>query len=288
MRTTQEEADTLIVQQVASVQATKALVVADDTDIFVLLLHFCFYGGITSRVLMVSPISERTTIDINATVEKHRLIIPNLLAAHGLTGCDTVAPWYGIGKGVALKVLRGDAHPLGCLGNHRAALDDYLSQATSFMLACYGYLQCDTLTEARQRAWQLKVGRSLASHPKLVSLPPTSEAFAPNVARAHLQVAIWRHALDAEPPEMAPTDHGWERGTMNSLAPVTVPEGVLLAPVELLKLIKCTCESGLPCKSSRCSCSSSSMACTVFCSCQGGNDCYNAFTMQQLEDSDDE
>ena len=39
MRTTQEEADTIIVQQVADVQADRVLVVADDTDIFVLLLH---------------------------------------------------------------------------------------------------------------------------------------------------------------------------------------------------------------------------------------------------------
>ncbi len=31
--------------------------------------------------------------------------MPDLLAAHGLTGCDTVAQCYGIGKGVALKVL---------------------------------------------------------------------------------------------------------------------------------------------------------------------------------------
>ena len=57
MKTMQEEADTMIVQQVADVKPTKALIVADDTDIFV-LLHFCCKEDIpaSTSVLMVSPI----------------------------------------------------------------------------------------------------------------------------------------------------------------------------------------------------------------------------------------
>ena len=93
MKTTQEETDTMIIQQVAEVKAKKVLVVADDTDIFVLLLHLCCQGDISAStsVLMVSPICGRAVIDINATVDLHRDIISYLLAAHGLTGCDTVA-----------------------------------------------------------------------------------------------------------------------------------------------------------------------------------------------------
>ena len=45
-------------------------------------------------------------IDINASVDKNRTIMDDLLAAHGLTGCDTVAMYHGIGKGVTLKVLK--------------------------------------------------------------------------------------------------------------------------------------------------------------------------------------
>lgn len=290
MRITHEEADTLIVQQVASVQSQKALVVADDTDIFVLLLHFCYHGDINSQVMMVSPIQDRTLIDITATVNKHKMIMPELLAVHGLSGCDTVAPCYGIGKGVALKVLRSKAHSLGTLGDGNAALKDVVSEATKFMLACYGQSQSQTMTEARQRMWRSKVGRSMAGAPKLATLPPTDEAFAGNVARAHLQVAIWRHALDAEPPSMEPTAYGWERDATNSLVPTTVPEGVLLAPVELLKLIKCSCESSMPCKTNRCGCSNSNMACTVFCSCQGSEECFNAITRQlnQTDNTDDD
>ena len=41
MKIIEEEADTMIVQQVADVRPTKALIVVDDTDVFVLFLHFC-------------------------------------------------------------------------------------------------------------------------------------------------------------------------------------------------------------------------------------------------------
>ena len=80
MKTMHEEADTMIVQQVADVKPKKALVVADDTDVFVLLLHFCCKEDIPAStfVLMVSPIHGRSMIDINATVNQLRDIIPNL------------------------------------------------------------------------------------------------------------------------------------------------------------------------------------------------------------------
>ena len=44
MPITYEEADTMIIQQVDSVGAANVLVVAHDTDVFVLLCHFVFNG----------------------------------------------------------------------------------------------------------------------------------------------------------------------------------------------------------------------------------------------------
>ena len=93
--------------------------VADDTDIFIILLHFCCQGDISAStsVLMVSPIRSRAVIDINATVDLHRDIIPYLLAAHGLTGCDTVATYFGIGKAAALRVLTSGVHAITHVGD---------------------------------------------------------------------------------------------------------------------------------------------------------------------------
>ena len=50
--------------------------------------------------------------------------MPDLMAIDGLSGCDTVAPYYGIGKGGALKVLRGHQHSLSCLSLPASHLDD--------------------------------------------------------------------------------------------------------------------------------------------------------------------
>ena len=151
MTITHEEADTLIIQQLASVGAANVLVVADDTDVFVLLCHFVFNGDITGHVMMVSPIRGRTVTDINESVGKNRAIMGDLLAAHGLTGCDTVAAYHGIGKGVALKVLRSETLSLSKFGDMTLSVEEALEQSISFMLSCYGHPECSSLTDARQK-----------------------------------------------------------------------------------------------------------------------------------------
>ena len=84
------------------------VVIADDTNVFVLLLHFKHAGLLGDGPIYVeSPLHQHGVIDIDATVEKNRSIIPGLLAAHAFSRCDTVASYYGISKGKVLKVLRG-------------------------------------------------------------------------------------------------------------------------------------------------------------------------------------
>jgi len=52
---------------------------------------------------MESPIKDRVVVDIDETVEKHQNIIPEILAAQVLPGCDTVACCFGIGKTLSSK-----------------------------------------------------------------------------------------------------------------------------------------------------------------------------------------
>ena len=219
-----EEADTMIIQQVACVGAANVLVVADDTDVFVLLCHSVFNGDITGHVMMVSPITGRTVIDINESVDKNRAIMGNMLAehdltgaAHDLTGCDTVATYHGIGKGVALKVLRSETLSLSKVSDMTLFVEEALEQSTSFMLSCYGHPECSSLTDTRQKMWSRKMSRSIGAASMLQSLPPTNGAFTENVARAHLQVAIWKQALELNPPNVHPLTHGWTRQTVPHL-----------------------------------------------------------------------
>ena len=77
-------------------------VMADDTDVYILLLHYYSQKELNIPMFMESSVHGRQTTDIRAT-EEHANISPNLLAALGLTGWDTVTPCYGIGK---MKILK--------------------------------------------------------------------------------------------------------------------------------------------------------------------------------------
>ena len=118
--TSHEKTDIIIIQQtfVAVEQGAECLsVMADDTDVYILLLHYYNQKELNIPMFMEFPVHGRQTIDIKPTVKDHANILPNLLAAHGLSGCDTVAPCYGIGKMKILKTLKQGNHSLSCLGD---------------------------------------------------------------------------------------------------------------------------------------------------------------------------
>ena len=137
------------------------------------------------------------------------------------------------------------------------------------------------MSDARVRVWTKRAGKSLASAPKLPSLPSKTDSFCENAKRAHFQTCVWKHAIDPNPPALDPLEHGWKAcEEEKSLMPVMVPAGVKIALPELLKMIKCSCESQSPCSTMRCGCKSSGISCTVFCACRGYIICCNDQTKQ--------
>ena len=100
LETNQEEADIIIVQEVLKCvgEAQSISVISDDTDVFVLLLHHYQMAGLQVPLTMESPSKERAILDIKLTQAKHKEIVTNLLPAHTISGCDTVACYLGIGK----------------------------------------------------------------------------------------------------------------------------------------------------------------------------------------------
>ena len=135
LATSYEEADNIIVQQVLSCAAenaeSKIIVVADDTNVFVLLLHYHHMANIKNVVLMESPIKGRAVVDIGKTVQKHSEIVEGILPVHALYGCDTVASYFGIGEAIELKTLRS-GHSLNLLGAPGHSMEYVIQQATSF------------------------------------------------------------------------------------------------------------------------------------------------------------
>ena len=82
LATSHEEADNVIVQHVLSCAVgyaeSKITVAVDDTDVFVLLMHYHHMANLNNVVLMESPIKGRTVVDIGKTVQKHVLAVTPL------------------------------------------------------------------------------------------------------------------------------------------------------------------------------------------------------------------
>ena len=125
---------------------------------------------------------------------------------------------------------------LSVIGDRISNLIDVTQQSSCFMLACYGQSRCESITAASLKVWSTKLSRNTSKAPELKSLPPTGKAFKENVARAYLQFTIWKHAHDPHHPALDPLEHGWMRDEYtNTLAPITVPQDVPLAPDDILR-----------------------------------------------------
>ena len=101
-------------------------VISDDTDVFVLLLHFFALEKLTCRIFMVGSSHGKSSVDITATTKNHSEFISELLAGHALSGCDTVACLFRIGKGTIIKVLKR--------GYNLRLLDDLHAQTAKKLL----------------------------------------------------------------------------------------------------------------------------------------------------------
>ena len=123
----QEEADTIIVSQILSMIQEgyrRIQVICEDTDVFVLLLHHYDQHDLSNidppvDVLMQYPPSASKAISILHTLNSlPSKVVSSLLAAHVLSGCDTVPQFFGIGKKKTIKFLKTqDFYDIENLGN---------------------------------------------------------------------------------------------------------------------------------------------------------------------------
>ena len=137
LRNAHEEADVNIIHQMLSIVESSTndintSAISDDTDMFVLLVHFYHDKELTCHVSMEATSKERKTIDIQATVRLHKDIAGQLLAARALSLYDTVAQLWGIGKTRVVKVLK-PGRQLSELWNSSASLADVVQESTAFI-----------------------------------------------------------------------------------------------------------------------------------------------------------
>ena len=275
---THEEADVLMAYHMineAVAGHSPIKVVSDDTDVLVILAHHMSMHtnnmpGVT-EVFMESCSRNRAVIDVNKVVGKHTKIMPNILAAHALTGCDTVSSLAGIGKPTVLKKLETFRETLK-LGEPSDSLDEVVDSCLKYVATLYEQKYGEPLDTMRSVIFTRKTGGKRHVAPKLSSLPPTTAAFKLHCARAHYQTMLWKSAGVPSPSHLHPQEFGWEKKS-SLLQPVYRTKGQLIAPMEVLSLISCGCKTG--CKSAHCSCAKVTLACTKFCACRGEQGCEN-------------
>lgn len=108
---THEEADMTIVSYRLNLHQGKRhiQILADDTDIFVLLLFFCWMHKPSAHVTMKKY--DGKIIDVKATAVKLGEKCLDLLATHALSGCDRVSYPFGKGKVTAINSLLNSKLP---------------------------------------------------------------------------------------------------------------------------------------------------------------------------------
>ena len=105
-----------------------------------------------------------------------------MLAAHVLSGCDTVPQIFGIGKKKVMKLLKGqdnNANGIEQLGNidPDIPLDNTKRGCISFICGLYGNSGNKTLAEMRYSKWVEKSkSNTMTSVKDLEKFPPTVEA----------------------------------------------------------------------------------------------------------------
>ena len=99
-----EEAENIITQQINDMEQSDCSinVICENTDVFPYCVIFAkaniFMNGFTK--------DSSTTTSINEAVKKYKSVVPSILAAHALTGCDSVPKLYGIGKAEEINALK--------------------------------------------------------------------------------------------------------------------------------------------------------------------------------------
>ncbi len=274
------DADGMIVER--AIQLAKednvVTVVADDTDILVLLLYH--WKNTMSDIYFQSELkrSQRKNVNIwkirDLAAKAGDVVVSNILFIHAWSGCDTTCATFGHGKTTLMKKVQDSKElqdlshmmcdPLiteeqaGRIGNH-------------IFVIMYGGKKVDSLGCLRHARFMEMVTSSKSGlDPQ--KLPPTERAGYYHSLRVHLQIMIWR---DLSGNDLDPQQWGWKREG-NMLVPVMTD--LTPAPENLLKFVRCKCKlsSRNPCGTNACSCRKNGLKCVSACGDCQGEGCYNS------------
>ena len=270
-------ADRLIVLTAVEYSETRnVMVLGEDTDILVLLVHLLnvewsdlFFASMSSKNRRIWDIKK---LKSKVGIEKSQI----LPAVHALTGCDTTSRLFGIGKGVALKKLgTNECKEKLLIFQNPSSSQAAVEAAGEALLACLsGGVPHEGLDLLRLRLYTSKAISKMYCV-QINSLPPTSNSAALHSRRVYYQCQEWIGTNG----ELNPVEWGWRLSDDKFF-----PEKCSLppAPEGLLKVIHCNCKKD--CDSKRCTCRKYGIECSIGCGECRGISCLNA--SQRIEHND--
>ena len=157
---------------------------------------------------------------------------------YAFTGCDTTSAFAGKGKVAPPELLNKNESfctAMQPIGNNIYVL---FKKCQPYVCKIYGYH--DVATDIITVRYFLFCARAAES----AQLPPTQDALKMHIKRANYQAGVWRRAMEANPNIPSFHNQGWQIGDDNEVPTewTTKPP----APVDVLKLISCSCKNWVP------------------------------------------
>lgn len=254
-----------------SAKNSRTAVVAEDTDVFQLMIHHADATDNSNNLYMVTA---KHTVCINTLKKKlDPALSESLLFLHAFSGCDTTSRPYGIGKVTVLTKYTALNKSAAVFMSPSSSKQDIEQAGEDAMLEIYGCTTSLSLNAARVTKFLLKVATS-TQYVSPEKLPPTNEAAAFHSHRTYHQVQRWLGN------DIASDVWGWKT-TPAGLVPIRMTQPA--APEQLLKVIRCNC--GGQCDKKTCTCRKNGLQCTPACGQCRGITCTN---VQQVENQDDD
>lgn len=267
LKSSQEEADTRLLLLAAHAGRDgyeAAVIVSEDTDVFVLCL--AFQTRITCPLYQKCGTQTRTKyVDIAKVVQAHgEEFCKALPGVHAFTGCDSVSAFAGRGKVSALQLVRHDKafqETFQQLGESCPLSEELFLKLQKFACQLYSSTsRTESVNALRYMLFCAKKGELESNQ-----LPPCADCLRKHSQCANYQARVWRESLAQFPEVPTPVGSGW-------CLDVEDPGGENLtvywmdgdpAPKAVLQLLSCKCTRC--CKLPNCSCLQNGLKCTDMC-----------------------
>ncbi|KAG1665078.1 hypothetical protein GQR58_019552 [Nymphon striatum] len=277
------DADTKIVSTALEVaNDSTTIVVADDTDVAVMLLYH--WNENISDVFFLQERGKKCW-----SIRKAQLEVldfkEHLLFIHAWSGCDSTSAIFGKGKSSFLNLVKKSKIiqlVSETICDYWATQSDVGDASMKAFVELYGGNSASSLKQLRYSKYLDMICKGVLQPEKL---PPTERAAYYHGLRVHVQVIEWQ-MLD-EASNLDPKEWGW-KSTDGYLTPITTDKEI--APKELLKVIRCNCKTSSKnqCGTNICTCRKHGLKCMPACGGCQGESCSNKADLEDIDMSDDD